>query len=120
MFQKGITSGTPMMPLPIERKAATECPATRDNLAAVGVVFDGMLCKTDVDDKNPRFAAIEAGTAAGIAKQSTVLYVGDNIQDFPALTQELRKQPDAAFAKFGDDYIVIPNSMYGSFDKNVD
>lgn len=102
------------------RKAATECPATQDNLATVGVHFDGMLCKTDADDKNPRFQAIEAGTATNVMKQKTILYVGDNIQDFPMLTQDLRKQADSAFARFGEDFIVIPNSMYGSFDKNVD
>jgi predicted secreted acid phosphatase len=40
--------------------------------------------------------------------------------DFPLLTQDLRKQPASAFAQFGEDYILIPNPMYGSFDKNLD
>jgi hypothetical protein len=30
-----------------------------------------------------------------------VAFVGDNIQDFPALTQAIRKQGDEAFAAFG-------------------
>ena len=49
-----------------------------------------------------------------------VMYVGDNITDFPMLTQDIRKQDASAFSHFGDDYIAIPNSMYGSFDKNLD
>ena len=48
------------------------------------------------------------------------MFVGDNIQDFPALTQDLRHQPDSAFAEFGEKYILIANPMYGSFDKNLD
>lgn len=48
------------------------------------------------------------------------MYVGDNIRDFPALTQEIRKQPDSAFAKFGDTFIMLPNPMYESWEKNVD
>jgi len=35
-------------------------------------------------DKNPRFGAIEGGTAsAEHAAADVVLFVGDNIQDFP-------------------------------------
>ena len=36
------------------------------------------------------------------------------------LTQDLRKQDASAFDKFGEDYIHLPNPMYGSFDKNTD
>jgi predicted secreted acid phosphatase len=48
------------------------------------------------------------------------MFVGDNIMDFPALTQDLRKQPANAFARFGEDFILLPNSMYGSWEKNLD
>jgi 5'-nucleotidase (lipoprotein e(P4) family) len=104
------------------RLAATECTQTEDNLRAEGFAFDGMLCKTTMSDKNPRFASIANGTSgiAGLAAMPIALFVGDNIQDFPLLTQDLRKQPDAAFAKFGDEFFVIPNPMYGSWEKNLD
>jgi len=102
------------------RKAAVECAATEDNLRAVGVAFDGILCQTDVSDKNPRFQALANGTAPGIPAVTAIMYVGDNIQDFPGLTQELRKQDAAAFARFGDSFVLVPNPMYGSFDKNLD
>jgi 5'-nucleotidase (lipoprotein e(P4) family) len=103
------------------RKAANECAQTEDNLHATGFTYDVILCQVDVSDKNPRFQALAAGTAKpGFAAVQAVMYVGDNIQDFPMLTQEIRKQDASAFAKFGSDYILIPNPMYGSFDKNVD
>jgi 5'-nucleotidase (lipoprotein e(P4) family) len=95
------------------RMDATECAPTRDNLTATGFVWDGMHCKTGSSDKNARFATVAMG-------MEVVAFVGDNIQDFPALTQDVRKQPDSAYAKFGDEYFLIPNPMYGSFEKNAD
>ena len=104
------------------RLAATECPQTEVNLHAQGFAFDGMLCKTTTSDKNPRFASITGGTSgiAGLAQMPIAMFVGDNIQDFPLLTQDVRKQPDAAFASFGDAFWLIPNPMYGSWEKNTD
>ena len=49
-----------------------------------------------------------------------VEFVGDNILDFPALSQDIRKGSASAFDKFGEDYFLIANSMYGSWEKNVD
>lgn len=101
------------------RKAAGECQPTEDNLRAVGLEHDAILCKTDTSDKNPRFRAIEAGTAVPeLPAMPVVLYVGDNILDFPELSQDIRHQGDGAFAAFGDSFIAIPNPMYGSWEKN--
>ena len=97
-----------------------ECPQTRENLAALSITFDAMYCKTTMDDKNPRFDAVKNGTAAGLPATNVLMFVGDNILDFPGLTQDIRKMPDAAFAAFGETNIMIPNPMYGSWTKNVD
>jgi 5'-nucleotidase (lipoprotein e(P4) family) len=103
------------------RKAVVECPQTEDNLRAVGVAYDAIFCQVDVSDKNPRFQAIQNGTTGtGLPALTVLEFVGDNIQDFPALTQDLRKMDASAYAAFGEDYFVIPNPMYGSFDKNLD
>ncbi|MBA2543667.1 MAG: hypothetical protein H0V17_28755, partial [Deltaproteobacteria bacterium] len=104
------------------RVAAFECGPTEDNLKAQGFVYDGILCKAGPSDKNPRFDSITAGTTgiAGLAAMPTLMYIGDNIQDFPLLTQDVRKQPDAAFASFGDSFWLLPNPMYGSWEKNLD
>ncbi len=103
------------------RVAATECAQTELNLAAVGLPYDAILCKTNTSDKNPRFAAVAAGTAKpGLPALDVILFVGDNIQDFPALSQDIRTEPASAYAKFGQDFILLPNSMYGSWEKNRD
>lgn len=95
------------------RMDATECAQTRDNLTAHGFAWDGMHCKTTTSDKNPRFDAVKMG-------MEVVAFVGDNILDFPALSQDLRKQAESAYARFGETFFLIPNPMYGSFEKNAD
>jgi 5'-nucleotidase (lipoprotein e(P4) family) len=104
------------------RLAATECAQTEDNLHATGFEYDGILCKTVASEKNTRFDSITNGTSgiAGLPALPIAMFVGDNIQDFPLLTQDIRKQPDAAFAKFGDSFFLLPNPMYGSWEKNLD
>jgi predicted secreted acid phosphatase len=44
-----------------------------------------------------------------------VLFLGDNIQDFPALGQSLRDEPASAFGAFGSRFFLVPNPMYGSW-----
>jgi predicted secreted acid phosphatase len=47
------------------------------------------------------------------------MWVGDNIQDFPRLRQDVRTQGDSVFAEFGDRFFVLPNPMYGSWERNA-
>jgi len=101
------------------RLASNECPATEQNLIAKGFVFDAMLCKTNTSDKNPRFASLATGTA-GMPPLEIVAFVGDNILDFPALAQDLRTKAESAYAEFGEKLFLIPNPMYGSWEKNSD
>ncbi|MEZ4366816.1 MAG: HAD family acid phosphatase [Kofleriaceae bacterium] len=98
------------------RKAGAECTATRANLLAEGLPVDGLYCRGGTSDKNPRFQAIEAGTAAGLPALPIVMYIGDNIADFPGLSQDLAGEPEDAYAEFGADLFVIPNPMYGSWE----
>jgi hypothetical protein len=62
----------------------------------------------------------KTGTGTGLPPTTVVMYVGDNILDFPGISQEIRKQPDSAFASFGETNFIIPNPMYGSWEKNAD
>ena len=97
------------------------CDATRENILRVGVPADEVLCRTDRANgsKDPRFEAVQRGTAPSVLPPLDVLmWVGDNIQDFPHLTQALRAAPDSALAGFGEKYIVLPNPMYGSWERN--
>lgn len=96
-----------------------ECPDTRANLDSLGVAVDLVLCRpsSDPSDKNPRFRSVEDGTAdASLPALEVVLWVGDNIQDFPDLTQE--SGAGAALSDFGTRFIVLPNPMYGSWERN--
>ena len=67
-------------------------------------------------DKNPRFAAVAAGTTpAGGPPVHVIAYLGDNILDFPALSQAAARKDDGLLAPFGVNYFVLPNPMYGSW-----
>ncbi len=97
----------------------SECPDTEAVFTAYALAFDAMLCKPDggPSDKNPRFEAVAGGTTpAGLPPLEVVAFLGDNIQDFPRLTQAVRQQGDGAFAEFGARYFVLPNPMYGSWN----
>src|SRR5690606_5071525 len=90
---------------------------TRINLEAIGVRDTMILCKTTTSDKNPRFRMVEEGSAPGADRPLRVIaWVGDNIHDFPGLSQESRNNR-AALEPFGSRWFVLPNPMYGSWEK---
>jgi 5'-nucleotidase (lipoprotein e(P4) family) len=95
------------------------CPETRRNMEALGLASDVVLCRQNgLSDKNPRFEQVRSGQAfAGGGTVEVVAWVGDNIQDFPALTQDVRDKPTEAFANFGRTYFMLPNPMYGSWER---
>jgi acid phosphatase len=96
------------------------CPATEDNLRAQGIRYDVILCRPPGSDgeKEPRFDSLREGTAAGgVPPLEIVMFIGDNIGDFPDLDQSLRRAPEDAFTDFGALYFVIPNPMYGSWER---
>ena len=69
------------------------------------------------DDKQARQLALEA-------KYHLVLYVGDNLDDFPAdfyekSIDERFKLADSVKDKFGSRFIVLPNPMYGSWERAI-
>ncbi len=76
------------------------------------------LCLAVLREKLDGFwRQVEDGTAAqGLPPLDIVMWLGDNIHDFPELDQELRDEPEAAFERFGIEYSVLPNPMYGSWD----
>jgi 5'-nucleotidase (lipoprotein e(P4) family) len=99
-----------------------ECADTEANLKAQNIRYDRILCAPNdakgqpISDKNGRFQAIQEGDAkAGIPALKILVFVGDNIQDFPKLSQRTPGNLD----HFGVDYFLLPNPMYGSWVKNV-
>ncbi len=103
----------------VTNRADVLCGPTRVNLARVGVVADLVLCQQPAHpDKNTRFRSVQDGTAsAELPALAVVEWIGDNIQDFPGLTQAARHDP-AALASFGRTFFVLPNPVYGSWQGN--
>lgn len=95
------------------------CPATVRNLDALGIEAAVVLCETETSQKEERFRMVEEGTTdAGLPPLDVVMWVGDNVGDFPDLEQALRDAPAEAFGLFGERYFVLPNPMYGSWMAN--
>ncbi|HSJ14317.1 MAG TPA: HAD family acid phosphatase [Longimicrobiales bacterium] len=91
------------------------CEDTRANLEQVGIRDALVLCRVaGVSDKNPRYRAVAEGTA-GRPPAAVLVWVGDNIQDFPELRQDARGREDG-LDLFGDRYFMLPNPMYGSWE----
>ena len=87
----------------------------------LGIEADLVLCQPPGEsDKNPRFQRVERGTAApGVGPLTVVAWFGDNILDFPGMTQAVRND-SRALAEFGNRYFILPNPMYGSWTQNRD
>jgi acid phosphatase len=96
------------------------CDATRRNLTALGIEVDVVLCQAEGErGKEGRFAAVQQGTTpAGLPPLDVVMWVGDNIHDFPGLDQRVREGPPGPYELFGRRWFVLPNPMYGSWEGN--
>ena len=80
-----------------------------------------MLCRPDggPSEKEPRYESVVNGTARpGLRPLEIVLWVGDNIQDFPEHAAGDAQGGRRAVREFGDRFIIIPNPMYGSWERN--
>lgn len=103
----------------VTNRADSLCAPTRENLQRVGIAADVVLCQAPgVSDKNPRFEALQRGSAvSGLPALTVVAWFGDNILDFPRMSQEARHDP-GVLAEFGRRYFILPNPMYGSWQQN--
>lgn len=106
----------------VTNTAQSLCADVAANLVKVGLPYDLLVCRADDggDRKEGRWKAIEAGTALpGAAPVKLLVWVGDNIQDFPDQSQSLRERDEAAFADFGVRFFALPNPVYGTWEKNA-
>ncbi len=102
----------------VTNRLQSECADTEAVFKTHKLVYDVMLCRPDgsPSDKNPRFEAVAAGrTAASSSPLEVLAFVGDNIFDFPRLSQASKAQPEKALADFGVRFFLVPNPMYGSW-----
>jgi len=102
----------------VTNRADSLCTDTRANLQAAKIETDVVLCQPRGEsDKNPRFQRIQNGSAApGVPALTVVAWFGDNILDFPNMSQSARNDP-RALAEFGKRYFILPNPMYGSWQQ---
>lgn len=106
--------------------------ATVANLKAQGVYFDQVVLAnrkqaSNPSDKNPRFNAVQTGNynpkemvySNTLPAHKVVVFMGDNIQDFPRLNQKQLQSTPSDFSQlnaFGNGYFLLPNPMYGSWE----
>jgi 5'-nucleotidase (lipoprotein e(P4) family) len=102
----------------VTNRADSLCAVTRANLQSVGIEADMVLCQPPGEaDKNPRFGRIQNGSAVpGVPPLRIVAWFGDNILDFPNLSQAVRNDP-RALDDFGRRFFILPNPMYGSWQQ---
>lgn len=99
----------------VTNRGEDQCAATEGNLHAVRIRYDRILCdRTGDGNKNSRFRAVIAGERGVAAPLDVLVWVGDNIGDFPSLTQTA----PGDLALFGLSYFVLPNPLYGSWTSN--
>lgn len=104
----------------ITNRSSFNCPDAEANLRAFNIPYDVVLCRGEDNRKESRWEAVEKGvTSADLPPLEIVMWIGDNIHDFPESNQSLRLESEAAFSNFGDRYFAFPNATYGSWQKNL-
>lgn len=105
----------------VSNRKQSEYSATEENMKRLG--FTGisdktMLLSTGTSNKQARFDAIKA------AGYNIVMYVGDNLNDFTSATYRTDNAQRRAFVnqnhdRFGTQYIILPNPMYGDWERGL-
>lgn len=97
-----------------------QCPDTEANFEAYGIPYNVILCRVGGESrKEQRWRSIEDGTSPlGPPGREILMWLGDNIGDFPGQTQDLRLAPPEAYDAFGRRWLVLPNPVYGSWEDN--
>jgi predicted secreted acid phosphatase len=102
----------------VTNRLQSECDDTEVVLQRYQLTYDAILCRPDggPSDKNLRFAAVASGRSRASATPiEIVAFVGDNILDFPELSQSVKSSGATAWRDFGARFFVLPNPMYGSW-----
>lgn len=97
---------------------------TDEVLRRQGIYYDQILLAKPSyhGDKNSRFEAIKKGVSPSHLKykQTIIAFYGDNIQDFPQSYQSQYADGSiygSLYKNFGIYYFVLPNPMYGSWER---
>jgi len=104
----------------VTNRGESLCPVSEDNLRAIGVPFDVILCRSpETSYKDGRFQRVANGQASpDLPPLDVLMWLGDNIQDFPEQRQALQNAAETELRDFGTRFIIFPNPVYGSWVKN--
>ncbi|MCZ4409948.1 5'-nucleotidase, lipoprotein e(P4) family [Cryomorphaceae bacterium 1068] len=106
----------------ISNRSTDGLKATIKNLQSLGVPqadSSHIFLKTNTSDKSERRAKVKAGSA------DIILYIGDNLGDYsevwdkPANVKERLNNVQVHRDEMGVNFIVLPNSLYGTWEGAV-
>jgi 5'-nucleotidase (lipoprotein e(P4) family) len=99
----------------VTNRAEESCNLTIANLDAVGVDYDIVRCQASGEEgKEGRWEAIREGEGTGLPPLEIVMWIGDNIHDFPGLDQSSDVE---SMKLLGVRYFILPNPLYGSWEE---
>lgn len=111
-------------PFFVSNRSADLEPATRRNLAALGIEVDDAPDTVLLRRERPEWAASDktARRTAVARTHRILLLVGDDLGDFvpsdgTVQSRAARLAPDEA--RWGTQWIVLPNPMYGSWERAI-
>lgn len=104
----------------VTNRREVEREATAANLKKLGfpdVTAETLLVRTDKSSKEPRRQAVSQ-------RHRIVLLVGDNLNDFAEVFEgksaaDRIAAVEAAPTKFGTQFIMLPNAMYGDWESSI-
>lgn len=105
----------------VSNRPASTTGSTISNLKDLGFPNadkDHVMLQEDTSDKAPRLGAIRS------QGYEIVLLAGDSLEDFESFTRrwpdtERRTWVDSQIEKFGVYWLVLPNSVYGTFESAI-
>ncbi|MBL8630345.1 MAG: 5-nucleotide phosphatase [Rhodospirillaceae bacterium] len=105
----------------ITNRNAEKEDGTRKNLEAIGVKLPATVDTVMMEHEKPEWKFDKGLRRATVAKDyRVVLVVGDDYGDFTSVwnkpTDERRKDAETEAARWGRDWILIPNPIYGSWE----
>jgi 5'-nucleotidase (lipoprotein e(P4) family) len=105
----------------ITNRNAEKEAATRKNLAAVGAHFPEAIDTVMLEREKPEWTGDKSSRrAAAAATHRILLLLGDDFNDFVTAQRlpasERRATAEREAVRWGRDWIIIPNPMYGSWE----
>jgi 5'-nucleotidase (lipoprotein e(P4) family) len=105
----------------VSNRPASSTDSTAANLKDLGFPNadrDHVMLQEDTSDKAPRLGVIRS------RGYEIVLLAGDSLEDFESFTRgwpdtERRTWVDSQIEKFGVYWLVLPNSVYGTFESAI-